>query len=447
MKIAESYRVKNVELTVPVAVQPLASAEARRAKRGSRSRFVHYKADDTAGNLSLDSGTAQAAERIETNSNIRNQAPQWAHGTRTDGNDEHTTLIDSAHFNKLLAIIAKAPGGAEASSEDDLLEDDPLLESDYELTRVHIGDLLGDQMTAPNAGRRVEEEVTAPVARLNSEELTVVTSSPRRPVTPPVAVHPASPVAAYSASPALARPAHRNDEHTSILTEGQREEWLQQNAQEHTAILSLPEVAQWLEKPQRPAMPQPVAAAPSTLMPAPMPAPMPTFGAPALSPSAGEFPNAPMDMAQGTISPGDGMPSDEDLFALPHQVDNAQSAEPASKWIGNLFLGLFALMAVAAGLAFALPAQRAEVQERIFPSAKAPAVTGVTRGEAIAVSPSEVEMGAQETARLMSKAASAVASGRRSEALKIYQDLSEAQPSVPLYANLVHALKVSEATK
>jgi uncharacterized protein (DUF2345 family) len=87
------------------------------------------------------------------------------------------------------------------------------------------------------------------------------------------------------------------------------------------------------------------------------------------------------------------------------------------------------------------------VQERIFPTAKAPTVTTTTRAEVIAVAPAKVEMSAQETERLMSRAASAVASGRRTEALKIYQELSAAHPSLPLYSNLVHALKVSEATK
>jgi hypothetical protein len=431
------WLVKNAEPTVP---RTILSSEGRAlpSKRDSESRFVHYKSDIASGNLALVPGTAQNANRIDGKSNSSQGTPTWARGTTTDGSDENTMLIDADQFRDLLAEIA-TPAPSPSSTREPIV-----LDSDSELTRVQFPSPIHDAVTSPIApamGAAMYEAVTAPAmtapaSTFDNEERTML----------------AGPAAIANSRAAEPVPLsyQQGDEHTAILTQDQRQEWLNHNA-DNTAILSGPEVAQWLSQPAQSSLPPeprvefvPPHGAP---MPAPMGAPMhPPMGAPmAAFPMVGAMPNAPEDLAQGTVSPN-GPAVDEELFALPHQV-SASPDKAASKLLGNIFLGLFAVMAVLAGLAFALPAERAALQERIFPTAEAPTVNSATHAKPV-IDPGKLE-GAKKlnTERMMSKAASAVTAGRRPEALRIYQELATAYPSVPLYANLVHALKVSEATR
>ncbi len=450
--------MKNVEQTIPRADLPLNEGTLSTTRRDSSSRFVHYKSDVAAVNLPLDAVTTQTAERIKGNANLSSSAPRWARGTNSPSSEETTTLIDSAEFGHLLAAITPSPVGGKSSKlarAETVEADDSALDSDYELTQVRFDSCELSPFDSPvvsSVGRPQQEAMTMPVSSLSSEEATMLSRPASKyeaaPPAPVLAAYPASvaapvPVAAYPVPVAAPGPvplSYEGAEHTAILSNEQRQDWLKQNAPapDKTAILSGPQVAQWLSKPAQPSLaPEPwvefTPNAAAAVSPAQAPfAPM------------GALPQPPVldDMAQGTLSA-----TDEDLFALPHHVSDKHSDKAASKLGANIFLGIFAVLAILGGLAFALPAERAKIQERIFPTATAPVVISSQPGKLVVVPASKSEFKLLDTERLMSKAAAAVTSGRRGEALKTYQQLAAAHPENPLYANLVHALKVSEVTK
>lgn len=346
-------------------------------------------------------------ERTDPQANPSKENLHWAKGTQTDASDENTALIDSAQFSRLLSEIStSAPMKVKAPKPSPTSQD-----SDLEVTRVQFS---ADEAMVAEAARVQEDAtelaVTEPRAALTFEEQTVLASPPDM---------------ARSTAKPVPLSYQEENEHTAILSNDQRQAWLDQNS-DNTAILSLPQVQQWLSNPS--------------------PSPLPAEAKVEVAPQAAMEP--PQDLiAEGTFPPTARSGTDEDLFALPQQSKVARPVEGPSKLVTNSLLGLFAVIALVVGLAFALPAKRAAVQERIFPTPKPPTVTSVSHAKA-AIDPAEA-VGAKklDTRQLMSKAAAAVTEGRRAEALKIYQELAAAYPSVPLYANLVHALKVSEARR
>ncbi len=193
--------------------------------------------------------------------------------------------------------------------------------------------------------------------------------------------------------------------------------------QDATSILSGQEVQQWLASQGQ--APQPAAAFPTPIAPAPAPA----------------APVAAMPPTASTAQEHD------ELFALPHLAAKKTTNAPESKLLSSILLALVAIVAVFVALAIALPAQRAAIQERIFPTAKPPSVVSATIVPTLAPTAPSQEALHLNVPRLMSTAATAVAAGRRADALEIYKKLAAAYPDVPIYRNLVRALTVSEVNK